>query len=369
DGDQDIVSGNTAGQTLPVYQVFVQNYVFPTSASGQSGIDSDNGARAAFFGNGKLYDNVLIRIKGTTSRYLFKRSHRVDFNPGRDFEWSDKYPPQREVNLNSEYNDPSYLRQNMQLWMHRDSGGAGSPHHPVRLMMNGQNWQLAFHTYSADSELVETMGLDPRGALYKQVDQLDTNAGGEKKSRKWEGRSDYTAFKAGIWSGNSVAAKSLYTFDNINVPATINYLAVTRIAQEADDVWANMVIYRDSDGTKEWQPIPFDENLSFGQLFYGGISANMTVHAEQDNNKSHPLYGSSTCRPYYADRWNRLYDVIIQNPVTREMLLRRMRSLTDRYLSTSAATSLPDQRFDTVGAEIQADADIDRAYWRLPPND
>jgi hypothetical protein len=34
------------------------------------------------YGYGKLYDNVLIRIKGTTSRYLFKRSHRVDFNPG-----------------------------------------------------------------------------------------------------------------------------------------------------------------------------------------------------------------------------------------------------------------------------------------------
>jgi CotH kinase protein/Concanavalin A-like lectin/glucanases superfamily/Lamin Tail Domain len=366
-----VYGGNTAGQALPLYQIFVQGYAFPISTSGQTGIDSDTGGRGAFYGNGRLYDNVLIRIKGTTSRYLLKRSHRIDFNPGRDFEWSPDFPAQRELNLNSEYNDPSYLRQNQQLWMHRDSGGSGAQHFPVRTLMNGVNWQLAFHTYSADSELVETMGLDPRGALYKQVGQLDTGAGGEKKSRKWEGSADYTAFKNGIRSSASLASKSLYTFDNINVPATINYLAVARLAQEGDDVWANMVIYRDSDGTGEWQPIPFDLNLSFGQLFYGfSAPYNTTVDGINDANKSHPLYGSSTCLPNTGNfgQWNRLYDAIIQNPVTRAMLLRRMRTLTDRYLTTSAATSPLETNFDTLGTLIQADADIDRARWGLPPN-
>lgn len=364
-----VVSGNTGGQVLPVYQIFVPGYVFPTSTS-QTGVDSSSGGRGAFFGNGKLYDNVLIRIKGTTSRNLFKRSHRVDFNPGRDFEWSPNLPAQRELNLNSEYNDPSYLRQNQQLWMHRDSGRSGAEHFPVRLLMNGENWQLAFHTYSADSELVETMGLDPRGALYKQVGQLDSGAGGEKKSRKWESSADYTAFKAGLNSG-SLAAKSLYTFDNINVPATINYLAVARLAQEGDDVWANMVIYRDSDGTGEWQPIPFDLNLSFGQLFYGFSGPyNTTVNGINDANKSHPLYGSADCLPNTGNfgQWNRLYDVIIRNPVTREMLLRRIRTLTDRYLATSAAASPLNSNFDALGALIGPDADIDRARWGLPPN-
>lgn len=363
-----VIGGNTATQVLPVYQIFSQGYVIPTSTS-QTGIDSDSGGRAAFYGNGKLYDNVLIRIKGTTSRYLLKRSHRVDFNPGRDFEWSPDHPAQRELNLNSEYNDPSYLRQNQQLWMHRNSGNTGSLHFPVRLFMNNANWQLAFHSYSADSELVETMGLNPRGALYKQVGQLDTNAGGEKKSRKWETNADYSAFKAGIYSGATVAAKSLYTFDNINVPATINYLAVARLAQEGDDVWANMVIYRDSDDTGEWRPIPFDLNLSFGQLYYGGAPANTIVDATNDSNKSHPLYGSSTCLSNTGSGWNRLYDAIIQNPVTREMLLRRIRSLTDRYLATTAAASPLESNFDTMGALIKKDADIDRARWGLPPTD
>ncbi|MEK7952078.1 lamin tail domain-containing protein [Luteolibacter soli] len=364
-----VVGGEPTGQTLPVYQLFVPDYVFPTTTT-QTGIDSDGGARGAFFGGGKLYDNVLIRIKGTTSRYLFKRSHRVDFNPGRDFQWSPDLPAQRELNLNSEYNDPSYLRQFHQLWMHRDSGNAGAPHFPVQLRMNGATWQLAFHTYSADSELVEELGLDPRGALYKQVGTLDSGAGAEKKARRWESNADYTAFKAGISSSASLTSRLQYIHDNTNLPAVINYLAVTRIAQEADDVWANMVLYRDSDGTREWRPIPFDLNLSFGQLFYAGEAPNTVVQATNDANKSHPLYGTSQCLPNtgLTTSWNRLYEAVIRNDSTRNMLLRRMRTLMDRYLATSAANSSLETSFNTMGALIDPYATADRAQWGWPPN-
>jgi hypothetical protein len=364
-----VVGGSPSG-AMPVYQFFVPNYTIPTSTS-QTGIDSDSGARGAFFGNGKLYDNVLIRIKGTTSRYLLKRSHRVDFNPGRGFEWSPDYPAQRELNLNSEYNDPSYLRQNQQLWMHRDSGNAGSLHFPVKLLINNATWQLAFHSYSADSELVETMGLDPRGALYKQVGTLSTSSGAEKKSRKWEGTTDIAALRNGLSA--SASTRNRYLFDNLNLPAVINYLAVARIAQEGDDVWANMVMYRDSDASGEWRPIPFDLNLSFGQLFYNGEYLNSFVHATNDSNKSHPLYGSSSCLPNtgLTTSYNRLYNAVIQNSTTRGMLLRRTRTLMDRYLKapgTSAANSPLEARFDSMGALILADANTDRAMWGLPPN-
>lgn len=364
-----VVGGAPAG-SLPVYQFFVAGYTIPTSTS-QTGIDSDAGARGAFFGNGKLYDNVLIRIKGTTSRYLLKRSHRVDFNPGREFEWSPDYPPQRELNLNSEYNDPSYLRQNQQVWMHRDSGNAGSVHFPVKLLMNNSPWQLAFHNYSADSELVETMGLDKRGALYKQVGTLSTSSGGEKKSRKWEGTADIQALRSGLSASSST--RNRYIFDNLNLPAVINYLAIARIAQEGDDVWANMVMYRDSDNTLEWRPIPFDLNLSFGQLFYNGEYLNSFVHATNDDNKSHPLYGSSICLPNTGNTssYNRLYNSIIQNESTRAMLLRRMRTLMDQYLKppgTTAANSPLEARFNSMASLILADANADRATWGLPPN-
>ena len=72
---------------LPMVQLFVPNYVMPTSTSNETTVDTDAGARGDLFYNGELYDNVLIRIKGNTSRYLFERSHHVDFNSDHKFLW------------------------------------------------------------------------------------------------------------------------------------------------------------------------------------------------------------------------------------------------------------------------------------------
>lgn len=353
-----VVSGGATSALMPVYQLF---------GDATPSADTKTGGRYAFFAGGKLYDNVLVRSKGTTSLNLAKHSHRIDFNPGREFEWSDDLPPQRELNLNAEYLDPSYLRQNLQLWMHRDSGNSGAPHFPVKLTLNGSNWKLAFHTYSADGELLETMGLNPKGALYKQVWTL-SNSQGEKKTRRWENYTDLAQLAAGISASAPAGSRSRFIYDNLHLPAVINYLAVARIAQESDDVWANMTVYRDSEGTKEWRIIPFDVNLSFGQLFYGDSpSTNGGVQATNDNNKSHPLYGSSACCPSYAPTsYNRLYDAVIQTPATRAMLLRRIRTLMDRYLATSPALSPLEARFDTMGAQINAEAVLDRSRWGWP---
>ncbi len=62
---------------------------------------------------------------------------------------------------------------------------------------------------------------------------------------------------------------------------------------ECDDVWANMSLYRDSDGDGLWRIIPFDMNLSFGQMYASEYYANSGIHASDDELKAHPLYGGS----------------------------------------------------------------------------
>ncbi|MES2568621.1 MAG: lamin tail domain-containing protein, partial [Verrucomicrobiota bacterium] len=359
---------------LPVYEVFVQDYAFPSGPNSHAGIDTDGGAAGAFAANGRLYDNVFYRIKGTTSRYLFKRSHRVEFNAGRGFLWAADQPALSELNLNSEYTDPSYSRQSLSLWLHRATGAA-APHFPVRLQMNGDFWQLAFHTLAADRELLEFSGLDPRGALYKGVGQVQPGAP-EKETRLWEDGSDYAEFAAAINESQPAAQRTGALYDRVDLPALINYLAIARLCQEADDVWANMVLYRDSEGSGEWRPVPFDLNLSFGQLFYDGQSWNTRVHADMDNNKSHPLYGSALCRtqypnnPAYNAHYNRLIDALVRAPSTRAMLLRRLRTLADRFLKAPGSSELPiEAELDAHFAKIAGDATLDRARWGWPPVD
>jgi len=88
-----------------------------------------------------------------------------------------------------------------------------------------------------------------------------------------------------------------------------------------------MTLYRDSDNTKEWSIIPFDLNVSWGQLYCGDSSSTYNVVlATNDTTKSHPLYGGSQVLSASSGSFNRIYDVIIATPETRQMLLRRERT-------------------------------------------
>lgn len=353
---------------LPIYRVFVAGtYTFNNSHV----IDQNNvGGRAAFFYDGELYDNVYIRIKGDTTRTLNKRAHRVDFNSEHQFRWAPGRSRMKELALNAEYVDPSYTRQMLTMWLHRTSGTGGPEHFPVRCQINGVFWQLAFHTETQDFELLENMGLDPNGAMYASVGQM-AGAAGEKQTRTYEGTTDMTNFVTAITNANATTRKN-NVFDQIDIPATVNYLAVARLTQEGDDVWANMVIHRDSDRTGEWRIIPFDTNLSWGQLYWAdATSINNVIQAANDRNKSHPLYGNSQCwtLDYAGVRYNRFYDAIISVPETRAMLLRRMRSIMDQYLQAPGTVNpLLEGMIDAHVAKITPEVTLDRAAWGWPAN-
>ncbi len=366
DSDQyfgTVAINNTATQ-LQIYHVFVSGtYAFNNS----SPIDSDNGGRASFFYDGELYDNVFIRIKGDTTQNLQKRAHRVDFNSDHQFRWAAGQKRLRELNLNAEYVDPSYSRQFLSMWLHRLSGTGGPNHFPVRTHINGVFWQLAFHTETQDFELLDNMGLDPNGAFYCSIGTM-SGASGEKQTRATEGTADMANFVTAVTQAN-LTTRENNIFDQVDVPAVINYLAVARMTQEADDVWANMCIHRDTDGTGEWRIVPFDTNMSWGQLFYGQQPSHTTLFATADNNKSHPLYGSGSCKPSYETvLYNRFYDAIITVPRTRAMLLRRTRTLMDTYLQPPGTVNgFFEQELDAHIARISQEAVLDRAQWGWPP--
>ena len=353
---------------LPIYHVFVPGtYTFNNAHV----IDQNNvGGRASFFYDGELYDNVYIRIKGDTTRTLNKRAHRVDFNSDHQLKWAAGQSRLRELNLNAEYVDPTFSRQFMSMWFHRITGGGAANHFPVRCQINGVFWQLAFHTETQDFELLDNMGLDPNGAMYASVGQM-AGVAGEKQTRITEGTTDMATFVTAITQAN-LTTRENNVFDQIDIPSTVNFLAASRMMQEGDDVWANMVIYRDSDGTGEWRIIPYDLNLSWGQLYYQDYTATHTAMlATDDTDKSHPLYGNASCWTlnYAGFRYNRFYDAIISVPRTRAMLLRRIRTLMDNYLQPPGTVNpLFEATIDAHIARITPEAVLDRTQWGWPAN-
>jgi hypothetical protein len=195
-----------------------------------------------------------------------------------------------------------------------------------------------------------------------QDGRIDGEGVHRKKTRLDEDSSDLLALAGGIDTSNS--NRDTFLFDNVNIPATINYWASSVIMHENDHTHKNYYAYRDTwdpvnnpDGTNEWMFLPWDKDLTFG--LNNGISG---VIADQDwpgdvRSPSHPFYGCSEHqkRDY---QWNCLIDALHDNPVTRQMYLRRLRTLMDELLQPPG-TPTAELKFEKRIDELQAQLEIE----------
>ena len=353
-----IVKPDYVTSKLPIFHLFVGG-----SPTNLPGIDTEAGGRLSFFYDGEFYDNVLMELRGNTSAGLNKKAHRLEFNRGHELRHAGPGPRTRKSTLLAEKLDPAYLRQHLCFWILDKLGVPTQFDYPVRLEMNGAFYQLAFHGDVLGQEQNERLGYDPKGALYKAIGNLVpgfASTGGFVKLEPDNdpSRTDYLALANGINETSPITTRRASVFDMLDVPQVINHLTGARWSSENDDVWANMCIYRDTYGDGLWRCIPFDMNASWGQLYGGSDPLEATV----DTSKSHPLYGGAST----GGNYNRLYDVIVTLPETRQMLLRRERSLMDMLVQPPGTP--PDQLIienyiKQMTNLIHAEALMDRVKW------
>jgi CotH protein/lamin tail-like protein/Big-like domain-containing protein/thrombospondin type 3 repeat protein/immunoglobulin I-set domain protein len=360
-----VINADSVTSSIPVFQLFID----PVN---QGGADSQGGSRCAFYFDGELYDNIGINLRGNTTGGYAKKSHHLEFNREHKLRHPGPGGRVRHTSLMAEFIDPMYLRHYLSFWLLDQAGHNAPYHYPVRVQNNGAFYQFAYLEETLGDEQLERFGFDPNGVLYKAVGILtsppcSTGGGPEKKTRTWEpGTADYDALANALSSGLPVLNRKINVFDMLDLPDVINYMACMRLTHEDDDTWANMSIYRDSDGDQLWRIIPFDLNLSWGQSY-----ANSSIQANNDNFRSHPFWGGSSVYSGGGCGFNRLYDAIVQVPETRQMLLRRTRTVMDKFLQppgTPASQSLLMQQISTLTNQIWANAFLDRQTWGWPPN-
>jgi len=369
-----VVDPDYVGSTLPVIHLFAPPSVLqPGPSTSQIGADSEGGGRVALFYDGEFYDNVLMSLRGNSTAGYNKKSHRLDFNREHPFRHNESTTRIRKTSFVADYPDPTYLRQGLSFWLCNELGVVGPFYAPYRLQLNGQFYQLANHSDVQSDEHLKRLGYDPNGALYKAAGTIVpsgfSTGGFEKKTRKWEDNADYVAFANAISESLSTGQRFTNLLDRLDLPQVISYMVAARFAHENDDAWANMSIYHDNDGDDLWRIIPFDMNLSWGAAFmdsgdYSGIQVT------NDNIKSFPLYGSSQAVPASGgSAWNRLYDAIFTVPQTREMFLRRMRTVLDAYVLPPGSITADSPIYQKViqwRDRIATEASLDRSWWGWP---
>ena len=349
---------------------------------------------------GLYYDNVRIDLRGNTSGGFVKKSHGLRFSKAQPLSCTDpvtgtEVKEVRKTSFIGEFPDVSGVRQMMAFKAFNDNGSPAPFHYPVRLNLNGEFFELAYHSERFSDELIEDLyGFDPLGYAYKNVGRFEsrliTYAGRiEKKTPDDDREDDLSVLAAFVEKLKPVeaigtdtdfskkptcsTAISKIVVEDFDLPAWLNYLALERITGERDGLDANVSAYYDVRGTGTWRPLAYDMNLSFGAYNTGSwrktgeIVWDGAVGLKADDDPgSHPLVGGLHT---HAD--NRAVECIFQSAKFRRLYLRRLRTLMDRELKVpgTALEGTPLLAWAKgVLEKFRADAAIDRAKWMTEEN-
>ncbi len=328
---------------LPVLHWFVET---PSAANTAAG------TRGAMYFLGNFYDNVLTTLHGQSSASFPKKSYNVDFTGDARFLWKAGERRVKDVNLISNWGDKSKVRHTLAYeWCAR----AGDPAffaEVVRLQQNGAFFSTADMIEEGDDRFLERVGMDPDAALYKIYDRLENASTAVKQTRKTESNADLADLIAKL--GQSNPAKLLWGWDNVDIPGTINYLVTMDLINNRDQGHKNFYMVRDTNGTRTWRPISWDNDLSWGRNYSG------TLGYANDPFTNNSVPGGQT---------NRLKTLIFDNPELNRMYWRRLRSVMDALLQP---VGTPDAVVEARIAEklalidppgVVSDAQLDYAKW------
>ena len=357
-----IVIDSAITTELPVLHWFVQN---------ESASTTRTGTQASLFYNGEFYDNVYCRIRGQSAGSWPKHKFKFDFHKGGKFRFDPTQPRVEEFNVQSFYREmftqssnTSYMREPLMLQWMRENGVAAPESFHWQVRRNGDFYGLFAFVEQVDDDFLERFGFNPDGEMYKAAWQ----GGGpatlapnpilgqyRKATAKTEPWTNFVRFCSGINS----ADRFEYVWDNVDVAQWINCLAAMNVPFNHDQLTKNYYVYREPE-TGEWHRFPWDADQSFpvGQYITG---ENWTNPLYGDSSHTQELSGGS---PNPAWR-NRMHDALMDNPVTREMYLRRVKTLADRGLADDGGgTSYLEDQVEFYRQYLTTDAAADRSYWR-----
>ena len=309
---------------LPVLHWFTRN----VSAAGSSG-----GSRGALYYNGEFYDNVFFRRHGQSSAGFPKKSYNIDFNRTQRFSWNENAPRVADIDLITNWADKSKVRHVLAYEVMRESGVAAHFAHTVRVQHNGGFFSTADLVEDADETYLERAGLNMDGALYKiYANSLNKDSGNnattgvEKKTRRFENNADLQS----LINGLDLRGQALvnYLYDNIDIPRCVNLLAANSVIRNIDMHRKNWYIYRDTGQSGEWAILPWDLDLSHGRTW----NTQNTYFDNRLYTKGFVVSGTRI----------RLVSHMFANPSIRAMIMRRIRTLTDRFLQPLPTPGTPE---------------------------
>lgn len=349
-----VVDDPASSSTLPVLHWFVEN---PNRG------DTRSGTQASLFFAGRFYDNIFCRIRGQSTANWPKHKYKFDFYRGGHFFWKEGAPKVEEFNVNSHYRD-GYVRENGIFAFLNEAGSPSPETMYLWIRRNGEDFGLFSFVEQIDEEFLSRHGFDASGPMYKAINVPATLSPTVNSSlyrkvlQRTEPYDDLVDFARQINRSNP--NRFQYVADEVNLPNYINVMAAMAVPFNHDQLTKNYYLYRDPHRA-EWFRFAWDGDQGYP-----------TGQKITHENWASPLYGDAQHTQELVNgnpnpTWqNHMHANILDNPITREMYLRRLRNLADEYLrprDEGAGGSWFEDMFAGFESEIAAAAERDFALW------
>ena len=296
-------------------------------------------------------------------RVANERLHDLNFSKDNRFKWREGEERVRAVNLLSNWADKSKVRNTI-AWEAWANARHLASHwcFPVRVQQNAAFWGVYDMVENGDEDFLKRAGLDETSAFYKMYNALDNSTSNvEKKTREFEGNAELQALIDGLNTSVVLSTRRVYGYDNVDIPALINSLAVNALINNNDQGHKNYYLYRHTNGSGEWSLLPWDQDLAVGHTWTSGPN-----YFDDDIDSQRIVRNGVT---------NRLKSLAYDSPELNQMFVRRLRTLMGEMLVSANTTDGPmEQRMAQLVALVDPhddsaaigldDADLDMELLR-----
>lgn len=308
------------GQTseLPIVRWYIDPDIYDDLVNNHA---SDDYYVSAIIAVGdQIFDNAEVKVKGQSSISYPKKKFNFKLPDGYTLGQPYFQHPVDEFSINTYFLNMTDIQERLAWEVFSAYGFDDLQGQYVRVQKNNDTDTSQFFGHYLLIESYDKTWRErtnhQNGALYKQFS--------DKKTRTSEDHSDITAFRDNLQNLHGDALKE-YLLDNVDIPALINYDAISKVILSDD--WAfykNIYQYRDTEGTQRWSLLPWDlDNALAMPIFKEGQGPmSMDIDPRQSANPSYDvnrltqiaMYQFPEFREMYLRRFASLYDALIKHP-------------------------------------------------------
>ena len=303
----------------------------------------------AKFAAGDATYSVGIRYRGDWARTWPKKPLKIFFEKDTDFEG------QRVLNLNSNWRDPAFIREQLAYHIYTACGVPSPTTRMVKVNVNGDFYGVFLQVEQPEKPFLKRVGL--KGAVVYKAnsqrrladasdlgDEASFRAHYEKETHKDEDYSDLQQFCHEL-----AVTKDVPAFFNrrVKLDQYINFLAASTLVQNWDWHSKNHFLVHDVADTGKWLVVPWDLDRTLGDHWMGPFDA-----------ANLPLRLGTKAQPSTIG-WNKLFDAFYKDPALRKRLLDRIGELLQTEFTKEKLFPV----LDRWESQISEDVALDRKRW------